>query len=233
VAILDSRGLLVADSPIRDVYKRPLAWSPELAAEHGLGAGRPRDLPDVVDALRPTVLIGTSGQPGTFTEEVIRKMAAGCERPVVFPMSNPTSQSEAVPADVLAWTEGRALVATGSPFGTVEYGGRSHRIGQGNNAYVFPGIGLGALVSEARVVTDALFSVAAETLANEVSAADLEAGSLFPPLGELRAVTAKIATAVAREVVRSGDGQGLTDKAVPGAVAAAMWEPVYPKLIPA
>ena len=227
VAVLDSKGLLVADAPIRDVYKRQLAWDPDLAEEHGMAASQPRDLMAVVRRLKPTVLIGTSGQPRTFTEDVIREMASHVERPVVFPMSNPTSQSEAVPADVLAWTDGRALVATGSPFSPVELGRRTIKIGQGNNAYIFPGLGLGALVSEARWLPDSLFTVAAETLAAQVSAEDLASGLLFPPLGELRAVTATIAAAVAAEAVDSGAALPIPADALGGRVREAMWEPGY------
>lgn len=232
VAVLDSKGLLVADAPIRDVYKRQLAWDPDVAEEHGMAASQPRDLMAAVRLLKPTVLIGTSGQPRTFTEEVIREMATHVERPVVFPMSNPTSQSEAVPADVLAWTDGRALVATGSPFSPVEIGGRTIKIGQGNNAYIFPGIGLGALVSEARWLPDSLFTVAAETLAAQVSAEDLASGLLFPPLGELRAVTAAIAAAVAAEAVDSGAALPIPPDDLRGRVRGAMWEPEYLPLRP-
>ncbi|MBM3946379.1 MAG: NAD-dependent malic enzyme, partial [SAR202 cluster bacterium] len=202
-------------------------WDLELAEEHGLGTGKPRDLLAVLRTLKPTVLIGTSGQPRTFTEDVIREMAAHVERPVVFPMSNPTSQSEAVPADVLAWTEGRALVATGSPFAPVEIGGRTVRIGQGNNAYVFPGVGLGALTAEARWLPDSLFTVAAETLAAQVSEEDLASGSLFPPLGELRQVTEQIALAVAREAVEVGVAAAAEATSLPHRVRDAMWEPAY------
>jgi malic enzyme len=227
VASLDSRGLVVDDQEIADAYKRPFAWPAALAERRGLGSGRPRDLLAVVKAVRPTVLIGTSGEPGTFGEEVVREMARHVERPLVFPMSNPTSQSEATPADVLAWTEGRALVATGSPFDPVRVGGREVEIAQGNNVYVFPGVGLGAMVSDATEVTAGMFRGAARQLAAEVSDADLARGRLFPPVRELRRVAASIARAVAREASASGAGRPLSDDAIAGDVAAAMWEPGY------
>ncbi len=233
VALLDSKGLVVQGQGPAEEFRKALAWPEALAASHGLGSGRPRDLLAVVRAVRPTVLVGVSGAPGSFSETVVREMASFVERPVIFPMSNPTSQCEALPADVLAWTDGRALLATGSPFEPVSLGGRTIRIGQGNNAFVFPGVGLGALVAEAREITDGMFSVAAECLAGQVSEADLEAGSLFPPIGELRRVTAQIALAVAREAGRAGVGRTMPDAALQDALAEAMWEPVYAPLDPA
>jgi len=230
---IDSHGMLVDDAPIHDEHKREFAWPAALAEESGLGSGRPRDLLAVIRAVKPTMLIGTSGEPGTFTEEAIREMARHVERPLVFPMSNPTSKSEAKPADVIAWTEGRALVAVGSPFDPVPWGGRTIKIGQGNNAFVFPGMGLGVLVSEAREVTDEMFAVAAGQLAEEVHAEDLEAGMLFPPISAIRRVTARIAEAVVREARESGVGRPIADADIPGAVAAAMWEPAYLPMDPA
>ncbi|MET0554924.1 MAG: NAD-dependent malic enzyme [Vicinamibacteria bacterium] len=227
VASLDSRGLVVDDQPITDAYKRPFAWPAALAAERGLGAGRSRDLLAVVRAVRPTVLIGTSGEPGTFGEDVVRAMAAQVDRPIVFPMSNPTSQSEAHPRDVLAWTDGRALLATGSPFDPVSFGGREVTIGQANNAFVFPGVGLGVLASGAIEVTDAMFAAAARQLALEVEACDLAEGRLFPRIRDLRRVSAAIARAVAGEASASGLGRRLSDDEVARAVSAAMWEPGY------
>jgi malic enzyme len=227
-ASLDSQGLLVDDQPIADEHKRPFAWPAALAARLGLGAGQPRDLLAVVRALKPTVLIGTSGEAGAFPEAVIREMARHARRPLVMPMSNPTSSSEALPADVLAWTDGRALVATGSPFDPIDFGGRRIVIGQGNNVFVFPGVGLGAIVAEAREVTDSMFVAAADRLATEVSAADLARGSVFPPIADIRRVTARIAVEVVRAAREAGVARRpLDDAQIPEAVAAAMWEPAY------
>jgi malate dehydrogenase (oxaloacetate-decarboxylating) len=186
----------------------------------------------VVKAVKPTMLIGTSGEPGTFTEEIVREMARHVERPLVFPMSNPTSKSEARPADVIAWTGGRALVATGSPFDPVRFEGRTFTIGQGNNVFVFPGMGLGVLVSEAREVTEALFAAAAEALAAEVRDEDLASGSLFPPIRDIRRVTARVAEAVVRQARDLGIGKPIDDARIPAAVAAAMWNPAYPSMEP-
>ncbi len=230
-ANLDTHGLVVDDQPIVDEHKRAFAWPGALAAGLGLGPNQPRDLLAVVRALKPTVLIGSSGEPGLFSEEIVREMARHVERPLVLPLSNPTSQSEAIPKDVLQWTEGRALVATGSPFDPVEQGGRTFRIGQANNVFVFPGVGLGAIVSEARGVTEEMFAAAAAALAAAVSPEDLAEGSLFPRVRRLRAVTARVATAVVQEAVRSGRAsRHIEDPA--RAVAEAMWEPAYAAMGP-
>jgi malic enzyme len=224
VAMLDSKGLVV---DAQDEYRRDLAWTGELAAAHGLRAGSP--LLDVVKAAKPTVLVGVSGVPGLFGEEIVRAMAAHVERPGVFPLSNPTSSSEARPADVMAWTGGRALMATGSPFEPVDVDGRKVRIGQGNNAFVFPGVGLGVLVSEAREVTDGMFAAAADALAAQLPEEDLRSGSLFPRIAGLRAITAKVAEAVVRQAESEGVARSLPEDPAE-AVAAAMWDPVYPAI---
>lgn len=233
IACLDSQGLLVDDRRIDDEHKREFTWPAALAAARGIGA-KDRDLTAVVRALRPTVLIGTSGEPGTFSEETLRAMAAGVERPVVMPMSNPSDLSEAKPADVIAWTDGRALVGTGSPFAPVPHGGRAIRIGQANNAFIFPGVGLGALLVEARRVTESMFLAAAERLAAEMSAEDLAEGSLFPAVSTIRRVTRAVADSVARAARDAGvAGRPLADEAIPAAVAAAMWDPAYLPMDPA
>ena len=227
LALVDVDGLVV-DSDIE--YRRGLSWPGALTESLGLGSGRPRDLAAVVRALKPTALVGASGAPGAFTEEAVREMARHVERPLLFPLSNPTTSAEATPHDLLEWTGGRALVATGSPFGSVEYGGRTVRIGQGNNAFVFPGVGLGMLVAEAREVTDAMFASAAETLAAAVEEDDLREGALYPKVSRLRKVTARVAEEVVREARDRGVGRPFTDAEIEPAVAAAMWEPLYPEL---
>jgi malic enzyme len=230
LALVDVDGLVV-DSDIE--YRRGLSWPRALAQSLGLGPDQPRDLAAVVRALKPTALIGASGAPGLFTEDVVREMARHVDRPLIFPLSNPTTSAEAVPSDLLAWTEGRALVATGSPFGAVPYAGRTVRIGQGNNVFVFPGVGLGALVAETREVTDDMFTVAAEALAAAVGEKDLKEGALYPEVSRLRSVTVKVAEAVVREARDRGLGRPFTDTEIPPAVSAAMWEPEYPELVPA
>jgi malic enzyme len=233
IANLDSHGLVVDDQEIKDEHKRPFAWPAALAERHGMGKGRPRDLAAVVRAVKPTVLIGTSGEPGTFTELIVREMAAHVERPVIFPMSNPTSKSEAKPVDIVNWTGGRALIATGSPFEPVPYGGRTIKIGQGNNVFVFPGVGLGVLVSEAREVTESMFAAAAVRLASEVQQEDFDAGMLFPPASHIRRVSRGIAEAVVKQAREEGvAGRRIPDEQIPQAVAAAMWDPEPPRVVP-
>ncbi|HEY8432827.1 MAG TPA: NAD-dependent malic enzyme, partial [Sandaracinaceae bacterium] len=164
IAVLDSRGLLVGGRGGELGYKAELAWPAELAAAEGLDPEGDRGLLACVRALSPTVLIGTSGQPNTFTEAIVRAMAERCERPAIFPFSNPNSKSEAHPRDIVRWTDGRALIATGSPFDPVEYEGRTIHVAQGNNVYVFPGVGLGALASGATRIVEPMFAVAAHAI---------------------------------------------------------------------
>ncbi len=230
IAVLDSAGLITAERPRLDHYKRELAWPTELVRAAGLGDDL--GLAAVVEAFRPTALIGTSGQSGIFTESIVRAMAEGVERPIVFPFSNPTDQAEATPEDLLRWTDGKALVATGSPFPAVEHGGRTISIGQGNNALIFPGVGLGALVAEAREVTDRMFSKAARALAESVTEDELSRERLYPSIARLREVTRHVAEAVVRQAGEEGVGREIEDGAIAGEVERAMWTPEYPELVP-
>src|SRR5688572_17469893 len=191
---LDSKGLIHAQRPGLEESKREFALGPDALAAYGLDGGS-NDLESVVTRVRPTVLIGTSAQPGSFDEPLVRAMAEHVERPLVLPLSNPTSLSEGKPEDILRWSDGRALVATGSPFAPVRLDGRVHVPGQANNAFIFPGLGLGAIVSEAREVTDAMFLAASRAVAGAVSAERLQQGALFPPVAELRSVSRSVALA--------------------------------------
>ena len=233
VAMLDSHGLVYEGRAPLDDDKREVALGPAELAAYGFDPGSAYDLEAVVARVRPTVLIGTSGTPGTFTERAVREMARHAATPVVMPLSNPTANTEAAPADVLAWTEGRALVATGSPFDPVTAHGRERLIGQANNAFVFPGIGLGAIVAEAREITDEMLLAAGDTLAEMVPADRLEAGSLYPSQSELRSVSRAIAVQVVRTARDLGLGRGFSDDAVGRAVDEAMWFPRYARYRPA
>jgi malic enzyme len=233
IAMLDSKGLCFAGRDPLDDDKRESALGPDALRAHGFGEPAPSErfhLAAVIRRIHPTILIGSSGTPGAFTEEAIHEMAASCERPVIFPLSNPTSKTEAPPADILRWTEGRALVATGSPFDPVTIDGVTHLIGQANNAFVFPGVGLGAIVSEAREVSDGLFLGAADELAALVSSERLAQGALYPSQQDLRAVSRAIAIRVVREARDAGIGRQLHDDEVEPAVDAAMWFPRYEEL---
>jgi malic enzyme len=235
IAMLDSRGLLVEGRTYREGedYKQRYSVPSSVATAQGLARDEGITLEQVVRAFKPSVLIGTSGQPGAFTESVIREMAGSVDRPLVFPLSNPTAKAEAKPADVIAWSEGRGIVATGSPFPPVEYEGKVHRIGQGNNVFIFPGVGLGALVVEAREVTDSMFTVAAETLAKQVSTEELAVGQIYPDLGRLREVSKVIAEAVAVEAMASGVSPRIEEEELERRLSDSMWVPVYHDLKPA
>ena len=184
-------------------------------------------LSDLVDHVHPTALIGTSAQPGAFTEPMIRAIAARVRRPIVFPLSNPTSKSEASPADILAWTDGRALVATGSPFADVSCGGRTIRIGQCNNVFIFPGIGLGVIASRARRVTDEMCLAAANALSDSVPALTDDADALYPRLEAARQVAYRVALAVAEEAQRAGVALVTSRPDLEKAIIATMWRPGY------
>ena len=227
VSMVDRKGLVVDDRPGLEGFKRHFARPAAEIAERGLGGGAEISFAEAVRALRPTMLIGTSANPGLFDEAVIRSMAEHCERPVIFPLSNPTSKAECTPADALAWTDGRALVATGSPFPPVELDGRTVRIGQCNNSFVFPGVGLGAWVARARRITDGMFLDAALALSETVSAADLEEGALFPHLDGIREISASVAAAVVRRAVSEGHADEELLEGLDARIRQAMWFPEY------
>jgi len=221
IAVLDRHGLIIDNDEIRDEYKRQFAWSPELAEKFNL-AGASRSLQQVCENYKPTVLIGSSGQKGAFSEAIIRTVAATTDRPVILPLSNPTHISEAEPRDVYAWSEGRALVAAGSPFDDVVMNGRTIKVGQGNNAFIFPGVGLGALQAGMTRITDGVFLSAAEALAQSVTDAELESGTLYPGIHRLREVSIEIARAV-----MAHDTASLSQSDIEARLQAGMWSPQY------
>ena len=216
--LVDEHGLLTADRPGLTEYRRPWAHA---------HAPVP-DLLGAVEALRPTALIGVSTAAGAFTEAVIRAMARHRPRPVIFPLSNPTSRAECTAEEAYRWSEGRAIVASGSPFGPVTLGGRTFTPGQGNNAYIFPGVGLGVIVAGARRVTDTMFYAAARTLAGQVSPDALEAGRLFPRLRDIRSVSALIAVAVAEVAYEEGLASVPRPADLRAAVERSMYDATYP-----
>ena len=222
---LGSHGLLVEgmSAGMRD-YQRAYARDP---AEVRTWQSRNDaiDLLEVVRRVEPTLLIGCAAQPGAFTEEVVRAMAAHAARPIIFALSNPTSLSEATPSELITWSGGRALVATGSPFPPFAYGGATYAIGQANNALVFPGLGLGTIVTRARTVSDGMLLAAADALAGFVDASELGA-AIMPPIDRVRDVSVCVAVAVAQVAVAEGLARAdLVD--IAGEVRRAMWEPLY------
>ena len=222
--LIDRDGLVTDDMPdlpdYQQVYARPAAdvadWK---RGSRGIG------LLEVVRRVRPTILIGTSTDHGAFTQDVIEALCMGADRPIVLPLSNPTERIEAMPADVIAWSGGRALVAAGIPVEDVEYDGVTYTIGQGNNALLYPGLGLGAVVSGAREITDGMLLAAAEAVASQVDPLPRGA-ALLPPVRDLRASSAIVAEAVARCAETEGVASRTHDD-LARAIKDAMWEPVY------
>lgn len=187
------------------------------------------DLLSAIDMVKPTMLLGVSGMPQTFTEPVIRKMAALNERPVIFALSNPTSKAECTAEQAYTWSDGRAIFASGSPFPPFTYNGKTFYPGQGNNAYIFPGVGLGVVACKAKYVTDSMFFTAAKTLASLVNESDLESGRIYPPLSTIKDVSAKIAEAVIEVAFKENLAQIKRPKNIAKYVQDIMYEPVYPQ----
>jgi malate dehydrogenase (oxaloacetate-decarboxylating) len=182
---------------------------------------------DVVRNAKPSVLIGVSGQAGAFTEAAVREMAKYTNRPVIFPLSNPTSRSEATPQDLMDWTEGRALIGTGSPFGPVNVGGKQLHVAQTNNSYIFPGLALGIIASKARRVTDGMVKAAAEELVLNLPTRTNKNASLLPPIAEARPLGGKIALAVGRQAIKEGQARVANEEELASELHANIWEPVY------
>jgi malate dehydrogenase (oxaloacetate-decarboxylating) len=225
--LVDRDGLLVEDMRGLQPFQAPFAQPRNRVADWTLRTPSRIDLADVVINARPTVLIGTSGQPHTFTEDIVRAMARHAPCPIIFPLSNPTERCEATPHDLLEWTDGRAVIGTGSPFPPVHRHGREVRVDQTNNAYVYPGIGLGAIAVRARAISDDMFLAAARTVA-ALSPARLDPkANLLPPLVELRQISFRVAFAVAKQAIAEGLAAPMTPQQIEAAVRAKMWEPVY------
>lgn len=228
VLVLDSKGLLVEGRAMED-YKKPFAQRAERIAGWRFSGAYP-NLLETVENARATVLLGLSGQAGSFTEPVVRAMLENTPSPVIFPLSNPTSATEALPDDLIYWTEGKALVAAGSPFPPVGFMGRTIPVGQGNNAFIFPGLGLGAVLSRAREVTDGMVLEAAYALYDftQVHFPDL----LYPPVARLREVSPYVAARVMAKALEEGVAeeeriQGFSFKGLMEFVRSRFWEPRY------
>jgi malate dehydrogenase (oxaloacetate-decarboxylating) len=227
--LVDSRGLVQSARTDLDPQKQRYAQAVESLAEWQLDQRDRINLLDVIRNVRPTILIGTSAQAGAFNEEIIREMTKHTNRPVIFPLSNPTSKSEAVPSDILRWTGGQALIATGSPFPAVMENGRVFHIGQCNNAFIFPGVGLGVLATQATRVTKEMFVSAALCL-SKLSPALLDPqAALYPPLESVRETSRQVAVAVAKEAIRSGLA-AVDLEEVEERIDQKIWRPHYGRL---
>ncbi|WP_028709168.1 NAD-dependent malic enzyme [Propionicicella superfundia] len=222
---LGSKGLIVEGGPMRDFQAPYARAASEVAGWKKSAKGQPT-LAEVVSRVQPTMLIGTSAQSGAFTQRIVKDMAAHCDQPIIMPLSNPTSKCEATPQDVLEWTDGRALIATGSPFDPVVRAGVTHTIAQANNALVFPGIGLGVVTSKAGRVSDGMIVAAADAVARAVRESG-KGASLLPSINDLRRVSATVGIAVASQAVAEGLAGAENDDLVQ-AISDNMWRPVYP-----
>ncbi len=227
LAAFDSRGFLHEGQAIDEPHKRELALPREAMAELGLDPSRDLKPVDVVRALKPTILVGATARAGTFTREIVEEMARHVERPIVLPLSNPTSKAECTPAEAYAWSGDRAIVATGSPFEDVVRDGRRHVVGQANNVFIFPGLGLGAAIAETREITTEMFYVASSTLARAVSAERLAQGAIYPCQSDLRRVSFDIACAVVRYASEHDLGRRVRAEDVEPLVRASVWDPAY------
>lgn len=233
IALVDRDGLLHDRRTDLTEHQRPLAQRWERVADWANAAGGTA-LADVVANIAPTVLIGVSGQGGLFSEALVRDLAARVDRPIIMPLSNPTSKAEATPLDLLTWTDGRALVATGSPFDPVVINGRTVHISQANNVYVFPGVGLGAVISKASTVTDAMLVAAAEAVAEPQAIEGLNPDrGLLPPASEVASVSRRVAARVAAVARDEGVGLALDDDQIAAAIDGYWWSPGYPTIEPA
>jgi malate dehydrogenase (oxaloacetate-decarboxylating) len=230
--LVDSRGLVHTGRTGLEPSKQKYAQDTERVKAWPLAEDDRVTLMDVIKNVKPSILIGTSAQPGAFTEQIVREMASNVERPVIFPLSNPTSKCEATPADLIKWTEGRALVATGSPFQPVVFEDRKFDIGQCNNAFVFPGVGLGVIASGARRVANEMFVAAARALAEFSPALHEGRGaSLYPALEHVRRVSRCVALVVAAEAERLGLAEPTTRDELKRRVEAKMWSPQYARYV--
>jgi malate dehydrogenase (oxaloacetate-decarboxylating) len=225
--LVDKPGLLIEGMPGLLPFQADFAQNRDRVAGWTLEAPDRIGLADVIANAHPTVLIGTSGQSHAFTEPAIRMMAKHVRRPVIFPLSNPTERSEANPADLDAWTEGRAVIASGSPFAPIKRNGKQFRIDQNNNAYVYPGIGLGAIAVRARRISDAMFLAAAKAIAELSPAKRDPEANLLAPLVDIRKLSFHVALAVARQAQAEGFADARSEEETAAAIKDKMWEPLY------
>lgn len=226
---VDYRGLLTDEMPDVLKFQKPYTRKAEEVQDWERNEDGIISLMEVVKRVKPTILIGTSGQAGAFSEEIVKEMAKHVSRPIIMPMSNPTALAEAVPADLIKWTEGRVLIATGSPFDNVLYNGVSYEIGQSNNAFVFPGLGLGAIVAKAEIISKGMLAAAANAVA-KMSYSSIPGAPLLPSIQKLHEVSEYVAIEVAKTAISEGIAKA-NIKDIEKAVANAMWKPEYKEVI--
>ncbi|MEW4286421.1 NAD-dependent malic enzyme [Priestia koreensis] len=222
---VDYRGLLTDE--VSDVFpfQQPYTRNAEEVKDWARNEEGIIPLAEVIKQVKPHILIGTSGQAGAFSEEIVKEMAKHVERPIIMPMSNPTPLAEAVPADLLEWTDGKALIATGSPFDDITHNGVTYEIGQSNNAFVFPGLGLGAIVAKAKVISNGMLAAAAHAVA-DISDSSFPGASLLPSIDQLEEVSKAVAVAVAKAAIEEGVAQENIED-IEQAITNAMWKPEY------
>jgi malate dehydrogenase (oxaloacetate-decarboxylating) len=228
--LVDSHGLVHTGRAGLEAEKAPYAQLQERVAGWSTSHSEQIGLQEVVTQVHPTILIGTAAMAGVFTEAIVREMARHVERPIIFPLSNPTSKSEAAPADLIAWTEGRAFIATGSPYPEISYSGQTITIGQCNNMFIFPGMGLGVIAAHARRVTNQMFIAAARALSECSPARQLSAASLYPMVEDVREVSRRVALAVGLAAQQSGVAERTSQEELERRITAQMWAPHYPRL---
>lgn len=226
--LIDAHGLLLDDNPHLQSFQKPLAQSRNRIAEWKIESNAQGiSLKEVIEHAHPTVMVGVSGQAGLFTEEIVRAMAKHVTHPIIFPLSNPTSKAEATPVDIMKWTNNLAVVGTGSPFPPLMIEGKPRRVDQTNNAYIFPGMGLGIIAVQSRRVTDRMFMAAARALADCSPAKADPKANLLPPLDHIREVSYQVGFATAKEAIQEGLANPMTDEALSLLLRKKMWTPEY------
>ena len=225
--IIDKHGLLMDDMPDLLPFQLPFTQSKKNTAHWSCSDFNKISLQDVITNVHPTLLIGVSGQPGIFTEDLIKIMAAHVDQPIIFPLSNPTARSEATPNDLMRWTEERAIVGTGSPFSNITKNGKEFRVDQTNNCYIFPGMGLGLIAVKARHVTENMFMAAAKVLASCSPAKQDPTANLLPALTDIRQVSFQVAVAVAKEAIQAGLAGHQPSEDLEKYIQNMMWAPEY------
>ena len=225
---VDKEGLDITGSTknVED-YKKQFATAKSKINNWKLKTPGKVTLQELLENEKITVLIGTSGQRGSFTESIVKQMLKNSERPVIFPLSNPTSSCEAQPNDIFRWTDAKAIVVTGSPFEDVNYNGKKYRIGQGNNVFIFPGVGFSAIVGKLQTIGDDVFTTAAYALADAVSESDLSMNSIYPKISDLKKITIKITTACLKNIINANPEVGLREENLPEMIESLMWKPEY------